>query len=44
MDADKIIVMEEGKIAGIGSHAEMMAQCDTYREIYDSQMEKEVTA
>lgn len=44
MDADQIIVMEEGRIAGMGSHNEMMAQCDAYREIYESQMEKEVTA
>lgn len=44
MDADQIIVMEEGTVAGMGSHKELMAQCDAYREIYESQMEKEVTA
>lgn len=44
MDADQIIVMEEGAVAGMGSHKELMAQCDAYREIYESQMEKEVTA
>lgn len=44
MEADQIIVMEEGKIAGMGNHEEMLAQCETYREIYESQMEKEVTA
>ncbi|MBO5093371.1 MAG: ABC transporter ATP-binding protein [Lachnospiraceae bacterium] len=44
MDADKIIVMEEGRIAGMGTHEEMLAQCETYREIYESQMDKEVSA
>lgn len=44
MDADQIIVMEEGAVAGMGSHKELMAQCDAYREICESQMEKEVTA
>lgn len=44
MDADKIIVMEEGRIVGMGTHEEMLAQCGTYREIYESQMDKEVSA
>jgi len=46
MDADKIIVMEEGRIVGLGTHEELMNSCEEYREIYDSQMEakKEVGA
>ncbi len=44
MEADHIIVMEEGRISGMGSHEEMLAQCATYREIYESQMEKEAIA
>lgn len=44
MDADQIIVMEEGRIVGMGSHEEMMVQCGAYREIYESQMDKEVGA
>lgn len=44
MDADKIIVMEEGRIADIGAHKELLLRCETYREIYESQMDKEVTA
>lgn len=44
MDADKIIVMEEGRIADIGVHKELLLRCETYREIYESQMDKEVTA
>ena len=44
IDADKIIVMDDGKIVGMGSHAELMQNCQTYNEIYYSQMDKEVTA
>ena len=44
MEADKILVLEEGRIVGEGSHRELMASCETYREIYESQMDKEVTA
>lgn len=39
MDADKIIVLEEGRISGMGRHEELMKNCEPYREIYDSQME-----
>ena len=39
MDADQILVLEEGRIVGRGSHEELMASCETYREIYNSQME-----
>ncbi|HEY8499809.1 MAG TPA: ABC transporter ATP-binding protein [Clostridia bacterium] len=42
--ADKIIVIDDGKIVGIGSHSELMQNCQTYNEIYYSQMGKEVTA
>lgn len=41
IDADKIIVLEDGKIAGIGSHDELMKSCGEYRDIYYSQMDKE---
>lgn len=34
---DKIVVMEEGKIAGIGKHDELLNSCDVYKEIYMSQ-------
>lgn len=44
MDADKIIVMEEGRIAAIGTHEELLAGCDAYREIHESQMSREVSA
>lgn len=39
--ADKIIVLDDGKIAGMGTHDELLTSCDTYREIYDSQFKKE---
>lgn len=41
MDADQIIVMDEGKIVGAGTHAELLAICQTYQEIYYSQKDKE---
>lgn len=36
-DADKIIVLDDGKIVGQGTHAELVAQCEVYREICVSQ-------
>lgn len=35
--ADKIIVLDDGKIAGAGTHDELLATCEVYKEIYDSQ-------
>ncbi len=40
-DCDKIIVMNEGKITGIGHHDELMETCTEYSEIFYSQMDKE---
>ena len=37
MNADKIIVLEDGKPAGIGTHDELLKNCEVYREIYISQ-------
>lgn len=36
-DADKIIVLDDGKISGIGTHDELLQNCSVYKEIYDSQ-------
>lgn len=36
-DADRIIVMEDGEMAGIGTHDELIGSCGVYREIYESQ-------
>lgn len=40
MDADKIIVLDEGKITGIGNHEELLKNCEEYQEIYYSQKDK----
>ena len=40
-NADRIIVMDEGKIAGIGAHEELMRSCNVYREIAASQLSEE---
>ena len=37
MQADKIIVLDEGEMVGIGSHEELLEACEVYREIYNSQ-------
>lgn len=39
-NADKIVVLDDGKIAGIGTHEELIDGCDVYREIYESQYGK----
>ena len=36
-DCDKIIVLDKGEIIGEGTHAELMGNCEVYREIYDTQ-------
>ena len=41
MNADKIIVLDEGRIVGMGSHDSLMASCEVYREIAYSQLSKE---
>ena len=41
IDADKIIVLDDGEIVGEGVHDELIKNCATYQEIYYSQMEKE---
>ena len=42
MDADKIIVLDEGRVVGVGTHKELMKSCEEYREIYLSQKDEEV--
>jgi ATP-binding cassette subfamily B protein len=44
MDADRIIVLDEGRIAGMGTHKELYAGCEVYREIVASQLSEEEIA
>jgi len=44
LNADQIIVLDEGKIVGIGTHRELMENCRTYQEIALSQLSKEELA
>lgn len=41
MDADRIIVLDEGLIVGMGNHKELMAECEVYKEIVSSQLSEE---
>ena len=41
MDADKIIVLNEGKIVGAGTHKELLKNCEIYYEIAASQLSEE---
>jgi ATP-binding cassette subfamily B protein len=40
LEADNIVVMDDGKVVGQGKHEELLADCETYQEIYYSQMDK----
>ena len=40
MYEDLIIALDDGKVAGMGTHAELLKKCEVYREIYNSQFKK----
>lgn len=44
MHADRIIVLDDGEIVGLGTHAELVASCDPYREIVRSQLGEDAAA
>jgi ATP-binding cassette, subfamily B, multidrug efflux pump len=44
MDADRIIVLDNGQIAGMGTHKELLTTCEVYREIVSSQLSEEEIA
>lgn len=44
MEADRILVLDEGRIVGNGSHEQLLKECEQYQEIYYSQMDREVSA
>jgi ABC-type multidrug transport system fused ATPase/permease subunit len=41
MHADKIAVLDRGEVVGMGTHAELLENCEVYKEIYYSQFRKE---
>ena len=44
MQAEQIVVLDEGRIVGIGKHQDLLKNCSTYREIAESQLSKEELA
>ena len=44
MDADKIIVLDEGQVVGVGKHKELLKTCNVYHEIALSQLTEEELA
>lgn len=44
MDADRIVVLDDGKVVGQGTHKELLSSCDVYREIAESQLTPEELA
>jgi ATP-binding cassette subfamily B multidrug efflux pump len=43
-DAERIIVLDDGAMVGVGTHDELLASSQTYREIVESQLGMEATA
>ena len=44
MDAEQIVVLDEGRVAGTGTHKELMASCPVYQQIARSQLSEEELA
>ena len=41
LHAEQIIVLDDGEVAGIGTHQELLANCEVYRQIAESQLSEE---
>ena len=41
MDADRIVVLDDGKVVGQGTHSELLENCDVYRQIAQSQLSED---
>ena len=44
VDADQILVLDDGRLVGVGTHDELLESCPTYAEIVQSQLPAEVAA
>ena len=44
MDADKILVFEDGRVAGFGRHEELLAACETYYSLFQEQYLREMVS
>ena len=44
IDADRILVLDDGKLVAEGTHSESLASCELYQDIYQSQFGKEVSS
>lgn len=44
MHADQIVVLDDGQVAGVGTHNDLLKNCEVYKEIYASQNKEEVTS
>ena len=42
MDADRIIVLDDGQISGMGTHKELLTSCTVYHEIVSSELQEEL--
>ena len=40
MGCDRILVFDDGRIVGVGTHEELLAECDVYRETYQAQVKQ----